>query len=62
MPSRSGRSPLSVGFTIRSQIIWNKDRLIIGRGNYHWNTNRAGTRSGKVELKHSGSIGQRDLS
>ena len=26
----------NAGFTIRSQIIWNKDRLIIGRGNYHW--------------------------
>jgi DNA modification methylase len=29
-------SLVSVGFAIRSQIIWNKDRLIIGRGNYHW--------------------------
>jgi DNA modification methylase len=29
-------SLVSAGFSIRSQIIWNKDRLIIGRGNYHW--------------------------
>lgn len=26
----------SVGFEIRSQIIWNKATLIIGRGDYHW--------------------------
>jgi DNA modification methylase len=24
------------GFEIRSQMVWNKDRLIIGRGHYHW--------------------------
>jgi DNA modification methylase len=24
------------GFTIRAQIIWAKERLIIGRGDYHW--------------------------
>jgi DNA modification methylase len=24
------------GFTIRSQIIWAKERLVIGRGDYHW--------------------------
>jgi DNA modification methylase len=24
------------GFTIRAQIIWAKDRLVIGRGDYHW--------------------------
>jgi DNA modification methylase len=24
------------GFTIRSQIIWVKDRLVLGRGDYHW--------------------------
>jgi DNA modification methylase len=24
------------GFTIRSQIIWDKTRLVIGRGDYHW--------------------------
>ena len=29
-------SLLSVGFAIRSQIIWNKGRLVIGRGDYHW--------------------------
>jgi DNA modification methylase len=26
----------SVGFAIRSQIIWDKTRLVIGRGDYHW--------------------------
>ena len=25
-----------VGFVIRSQIVWNKGRLVIGRGDYHW--------------------------
>jgi DNA modification methylase len=24
------------GFTIRAQIIWDKTRLVIGRGDYHW--------------------------
>ena len=24
------------GFLIRSQIIWDKMRLVIGRGDYHW--------------------------
>jgi len=24
------------GFSIRAQIIWAKDRLVIGRGDYHW--------------------------
>ena len=24
------------GFTIRAQIIWAKERLVIGRGDYHW--------------------------
>jgi DNA modification methylase len=24
------------GFAIRSQIVWNKTRLVIGRGDYHW--------------------------
>ena len=23
-------------FTIRAQIVWAKDRLVLGRGNYHW--------------------------
>lgn len=26
----------SNGFSIRSQIIWAKERLVIGRGDYHW--------------------------
>lgn len=26
----------SAGFNIRSQIIWDKTRLVIGRGDYHW--------------------------
>jgi len=25
-----------VGFDIRNQIIWHKSRIVIGRGNYHW--------------------------
>jgi DNA modification methylase len=29
-------SLLAVGFTIRCQIIWDKTRLIIGRGDYQW--------------------------
>jgi DNA modification methylase len=24
------------GFTIRAQIIWAKDRMVLGRGDYHW--------------------------
>jgi DNA modification methylase len=30
------RSLESAGFAIRSQIIWDKTRLVIGRGDYHW--------------------------
>ena len=26
----------AVGFELRSQIIWDKNRLVIGRGDYHW--------------------------
>ena len=26
----------AAGFAIRSQIIWAKDRLVLGRGNFHW--------------------------
>lgn len=26
----------SAGFDIRAQIVWNKTRLVIGRGDYHW--------------------------
>jgi DNA modification methylase len=36
---RGGEVALSIraaGFELRSQIIWNKTRLVIGRGNYHW--------------------------
>jgi DNA modification methylase len=29
-------SLLACGFAIRSQIIWDKTRLVIGRGDYHW--------------------------
>lgn len=25
-----------VGFRVRSQIIWSKDRMVLGRGDYHW--------------------------
>lgn len=27
---------VSVGLNVRSQIIWNKGRLVVGRGDYHW--------------------------
>jgi DNA modification methylase len=30
------RSLEAAGFVIRSQIIWDKTRLVIGRGDYHW--------------------------
>lgn len=30
------QSLLKQGFTIRAQIIWAKERLVIGRGDYHW--------------------------
>jgi DNA modification methylase len=29
-------SLIAAGFAIRSQIIWDKTRLVIGRGDYHW--------------------------
>jgi DNA modification methylase len=29
-------SLISAGFAIRSQIIWAKERLVMGRGDYHW--------------------------
>jgi DNA modification methylase len=29
-------SLLACGFDIRAQIIWAKDRLVLGRGHYHW--------------------------
>jgi DNA modification methylase len=29
-------SLVAAGFTIRSQIIWAKDRLVLSRGDYHW--------------------------
>jgi DNA modification methylase len=32
----SYESLLRTGFTIRAQIVWAKERLVIGRGDYHW--------------------------
>src|ERR1700716_4255736 len=32
------------GFAIRAQIIWAKERLVIGRGDYHCSTSLAGMR------------------
>jgi DNA modification methylase len=29
-------SLMTAGFAIRAQIIWAKERLVIGRGDYHW--------------------------
>jgi DNA modification methylase len=34
--SEVSASLVSQGFTIRAQIIWAKERLVIGRGDYHW--------------------------
>jgi len=31
-----GESLVSCGFTLRSQIIWGKDRFALSRGDYHW--------------------------
>jgi hypothetical protein len=31
-----GREPEACGFAIRSQIIWAKERLVLSRGDYHW--------------------------
>ena len=37
------------GFAIRSQIIWAKERLVLGRGDYHWQHEPiAGMRSGRA--------------
>jgi DNA modification methylase len=29
-------SLVACGFTVRAQIVWAKDRLVLGRGDYHW--------------------------
>jgi hypothetical protein len=29
-------SLVAAGFSVRSQIIWAKDRLVLSRGDYHW--------------------------
>lgn len=44
------RSLEAAGFAIRSQIIWDKTRLVIGRGDYHWQHEPAWycVRKGKV--------------
>lgn len=34
--SAVAESLVSSGFEIRSQIIWNKNYMVIGRGDYHW--------------------------
>ena len=43
-------SLIASGFDIRSQIIWDKGRLVIGRGDYHWQHEPAWylVRSGKT--------------
>jgi DNA modification methylase len=43
-------SLLAAGFVVRSQIIWDKTRLVIGRGDYHWQHEPCwfGVRKGKV--------------
>jgi hypothetical protein len=39
------------GFQVRSQIIWDKTRLIIGRGDYHWEHD---ARESRPEIKGRG--------
>ncbi len=34
--STVAESLVAAGFTVRSQIIWAKDRLVLSRGDYHW--------------------------
>jgi DNA modification methylase len=43
-------SLLASGFVVRSQIIWDKTRLVIGRGDYHWQHEPCwyGVRKGKA--------------
>jgi DNA modification methylase len=36
MPTTVAESLTKGGFTIRAQIIWAKERLVMGRGDYHW--------------------------
>jgi hypothetical protein len=35
-PSDIAESLIKEGFSIRAQIVWAKERLVIGRGDYHW--------------------------
>ena len=35
-PTIVAESLVKAGFTIRAQIIWAKERLVIGQGDYHW--------------------------
>lgn len=30
------KSLIAVGFSMRAQVIWAKERLVLGRGDYHW--------------------------
>jgi DNA modification methylase len=49
----------AAGFAIRSQIIWDKTRLVIGRGDYHWQhepCQPAGTMVQKVTERGAGSL------
>lgn len=48
----------AAGFAIRSQIVWDKTRLVIGRGDYHWQhepCQPAGTMVQKVIERGAGS-------
>jgi hypothetical protein len=38
-------SLVAAGFAIRSQIIWAKDRLVLSRGDYHWQHEPCGPRA-----------------
>jgi DNA modification methylase len=48
--SQAEAALVAVGFVIRSQIIWDKTQLVIGRGDYHWQHEACwyGVRKGKT--------------
>jgi DNA invertase Pin-like site-specific DNA recombinase len=54
-------SLLRQGFTIRAQIIWAKERLVIGRGDYHWQHEPLlvrGAQEGQLDRRQEASGGQ----
>ena len=49
----------AAGFQIRSQIIWDKTRLVIGRGDYHWQHEPALMRSARARPAIGPATGSR---